>query len=365
MRICYFGSYDKDYPRNKILIRGLKENNTKVIECNCQDKYITRTLKLVSKSLKQDYDILFVAYPGHLDMLAAKIVSIIKRKPIIFDAFISTYDTMINEWKYGTRHSLKGTYHHWLDKVSSQIADVVLLDTEQHIDYFSKEFKLKKNKFRWIPVGADETELYPRKKTKKTKKFQVLYYGHMQPLHGFPYVVNAARLLQKEKDIEFIFIGGNRWFRNVRDKNKDLKNTIYKDPVPYKEIITHIANADICLGIFGTTNKTQNAIPNKVYEALAMQKAIITGNTKATKSALTNKENAILCETGSSKAIAESILMLKNKPKLREKISKNGYKLFKNNFTAKKVGYKLKKIIETIEINNKPTNVTDNKSPAL
>ena len=345
MRICYFGSYDRNYSRNRVIIKGLKKNGIKVIECNYKNRHILRHLTLISKALTLNFNVLFVAYPGHFDMFAAKIVSIIKRKPIIFDVFISTYDTRINEWKFGTRHSPKGIYYHWLDKISCQLADLVLLDTEQHIDYFVKEFNLKKDNLNWLPVGADETEVYPHKKTKKTKKLQVLYYGHIQSLHGFQYITNAARLLQDEKDIEFTFIGDNRWFRNVRDKNKDLKNAIFKNPIPYKEIIKHIANTDLCLGIFGTTEKAQNAIPNKVYEALAMQKAVITGNTKAARTALKNKENAILCKTGSAESIKDSILLLKNNPELREKISKNGYDLFKNNFTTTKTGQRLKKII--------------------
>lgn len=349
MKICYFGSYDRNYPRNKVIIKGLKENGVEVIECNYKDNHIHRFFKLISKALTLKFDALFIGYPGHLDTFPAKIVSIIKRRPIIFDAFISTYDTMINEWKYGTEFSLKGTYYYWLDKISCTISDTVLLDTEQHIDYFVKEFKLKRNKFNWIPVGADESILYPRKKTRTSKMFQVLYYGHTNPLHGFPHIVNAARLLQNEKEIEFVFNGDNRWFRNVRDKNKDLKNVKFKDPIKFKDLIDDIANTDICLGVFGTTTKAQNVIPNKIYEALAMQKPLITGNTKAARTILKNKENAILCKTGSNKAIAESILLLKNNPKLAEKISKNGYELYKTNFTTEKIGHTLKKIINKFE----------------
>ena len=210
MIICYFGSYNKNYPRNRVIIKGLKENSIKVIECNSKNRFIIRFFNLIAKAMTLNYDILFVAYPGHLDMFTAKIISIIKRKPIVFDAFISTYDTMINEWKYGTRYSPKGIYYHWLDKTSCKMADIILLDTEQHIDYFTEEFNIKKSKFNWIPVGADESILYPRKKNKKNKKFKVLYYGYIQPLHGFPHIVNAAKKLQNEKDIEFSFIGENK-----------------------------------------------------------------------------------------------------------------------------------------------------------
>jgi hypothetical protein len=34
MRICYFGSYDPQYPRNKIIREGLALNEVEVLECN-------------------------------------------------------------------------------------------------------------------------------------------------------------------------------------------------------------------------------------------------------------------------------------------------------------------------------------------
>lgn len=347
MIISYFGSYDSNYARNRVIIKGLKENKIDIIECNCRKTFILRFFILVKKAITSQFDVIFVAYPGHLDIFAAKIVSLIKKKPIIFDAFISTYDTMINEWQYGTRHSLKGRYYHWLDKTACRFADLVLIDTEQHIDYYVKEFKVDRKKFEAVPVGTDETEVYPCKKTGKSRKFTVLYYGYVQPLHGFNHIVGAARLLKTEKDIEFIFIGDNRWYRNVRDENKDLINVRYENAMPYNEILKYLRDADVSLGIFGTTIKSKNAIPNKVYEALAMKKAVITGDTLAARAYLIDKENAILCKTGSTESIANSIMLLKNNPGLKEKISENGYKLFKNNFTTKKIGNRIKNIIKS------------------
>ena len=326
-------------------MKGMKENDLKVIECRDTRPIIKRFFGLVNKAIYKEFDIIFVAYPGHLDMFAAKIISLIKKKPIIFDAFISTYDTMINEWKFGTRYSPKGIYYHLLDRISCQLANIVLLDTEQHIDYFVKEFNLKRSKFVCIPIGADEEIFHPCKNTRISDKFQILYYGHTNPLHGFPYIVEAAKLLENEKDIEFLLIGDKRWFRYERDRNKDLKNVKFYDAVLFREIASYIANADICLGIFGITIKAQNVIPNKAYEIIAMRKPLITGNTLAAKSYFKNKENAILCKVGSAHAIVESILLLKNNQKLREKISENGYELFKDNFTTKKIGQQMKNII--------------------
>ena len=38
MKICYFGDYDSDYSRNRVIIKGLKENNVAVFECRSEKR---------------------------------------------------------------------------------------------------------------------------------------------------------------------------------------------------------------------------------------------------------------------------------------------------------------------------------------
>jgi len=38
MTICYFGDYNSNYSRNRVIIKGLKENGVNVLECNVGEK---------------------------------------------------------------------------------------------------------------------------------------------------------------------------------------------------------------------------------------------------------------------------------------------------------------------------------------
>ena len=54
MIVCYFGTYSKDegYTRNRVIIKGLKENGVQVQECHV-DLWKGRTDKLIGlKDLK-------------------------------------------------------------------------------------------------------------------------------------------------------------------------------------------------------------------------------------------------------------------------------------------------------------------------
>jgi len=117
----------------------------------------------------------------------------------------------------------------------------------------------------------------------------------------------------------------------------DIKNIDFIDWVNYKELPEHILNADVCLGIFGSTPKAQRGIPIKVYEALAMKKPIITGDTPAARDVFTHKANAVLCEMCNPEALADSIILLKENRELRANIAESGYRLYQEVFSSKQI----------------------------
>ncbi|TFH43913.1 MAG: hypothetical protein E4H01_11420, partial [Lysobacterales bacterium] len=113
-RICYFGTYRDEYPRNQIMIEGLRRNGIQVIECHAklwhsfQDRHqvalhgwwrprflarlMRAYLKLIWKFIHlPEFDVLVVGYPGQLDVFLAKFLCVWTRKPLVWDIFMSIY----------------------------------------------------------------------------------------------------------------------------------------------------------------------------------------------------------------------------------------------------------------------------------
>src|SRR3990172_11571720 len=269
--ICYFGTYsmEEGYPRNRVIIDGLKKNGVDVVECH-EDLWqgtseklegIKDGLAVLKKSLHiikaylslikkfknaGNYDALIVGYAGHIDIFLAKVLNLFRKKPLIFDAFLSLYDTVVMDRKIVSQNSLKAELLWLIDHWSCRMADAVLLDTPAHVDYFVREFRLPAEKFYAIPVGSylassescriplsqetsnppipqiplkppllkGEISFPPFRKGGKggfdrgfsdehqkewKDRFTVLYFGSYIPLHGVDVILKAAKIIQENK----------------------------------------------------------------------------------------------------------------------------------------------------------------------
>jgi glycosyltransferase involved in cell wall biosynthesis len=298
--------------------------------------------------IRSQYDIMIVTFPGHFIVPLAKIIT---RKKIIFDAFVSLYDTRILDREYyaypGGKYIMT-PYTKVIDWLACTLADTILLDTHQHIDYFIKEFGIPKSKFTRVLVGADNKTIPATPRTPSRRNFTVHFHGYYIPLQGIEYIIQAAKLLEKEA-ITFNIVGRGQTYTETVNlvKKLSLTNINFIGMVPFAELAQYMANADICLGIFGTNEKAGRVIPNKVYEALAARRAIITRRSDAVCEILTDRENVLLCNMGDARDLAEKILLLKNNPDLLNLIADEGYKFFMQNFTPQKV---VRDLVQTINI---------------
>ena len=348
MKILYFGFYNPEYSRNRVLIKGLRQNGLEVTECRVDYKSIWSYSVLFFKylSFRHDFDIMIVGFPGQEVMFMARILT---RQPIVFDAFTSHYEGYIQDRALYEVNSLRAKFYRWLDYNSCRLADIVLLDTNAHIDYFVKEFGLPKEKFRRIFVGADSSLFYPPSKENINDKFKVHFHGHYIPLQGIEYIIRAANILKNE-DIRFVLIGRGQTYtcnRKLAD-DLDIKNIEFVGAVSYQELADRIRTADICLGIFGHTAKAQRVIPNKLFEAIACAKPVITARSPAIAELLTDGENVILCNAADPEDLAKKILDIKNNKAIADFVGSNGLNLFKNKLETNTLGEELKDIIDEI-----------------
>jgi len=349
MTICFFGNYIMDYPRVRVLRQGFLENNIKILECHTRKRGFKKYLDLYQqhKKIKNKYNILLVMMGGQTLVCLARLIKN-KNTKLFFDAFTSLYLTNIEDRKICNKKNIKAYYYKFLDKYPCKLTDKVLLDTNAQINYFVEKYKLDKNKFIRVFVSSDiENKERPLGKL-GASKFIIHWHGYIVPFYGLETVIKSAKILENYKDIEFQIITR---FNSKYDKIKklaqelNLENIKFYPETDYKEINNFINNSDICLGIFGNNKKAQVVIPNKIYEAVACAKPVITADQLVIREVF-NEESMVLIKPENPEELAEKILLLKNSQELKDKIASNCYEIYENKLLPKKI---IKKLLGQLE----------------
>ncbi len=345
-RVLFFGIYDRDYARNRVLNIGFRENGYEIVECNIDPKIhkgIKKYLFLISKyrAIKdKNFDLKIVCFPGQTIVPLARLLL---GKKIIFDAFLSLYDSNVFDRRLYSRFSLKALRDYMYDYISIKLSYKVLLDTNEHIKYFKKTFG---GNDKYIRVFVGTTLDISHCSSIQSEPNLVHFHGHYIPLHGIEYIAEAAKYL-RGTNIRFNIIGRGQEYKKIKDIiDKDKIENINLIPnVLFEDLPRYICKAEICLGVFGKSDKVDRVIPNKVFEYSALGKVIISGESNALKEIYREGENIFTVPVGDGLALADKIKSLLNRRENIDLISKNVLDVSRGN-SPKNIVYSLIKSLE-------------------
>ncbi|WP_438958684.1 glycosyltransferase [Porticoccus sp.] len=332
IKIVMWGTFDLGKPRVRILERGLIENHVTVHRCHrsvwngiedksqvtgCVAKFVITVKWLLSYPLliyrylrQPPHDLVLVPYMGHLDVLILWPFAKLRGVPIVWDAFLSIYNTVVEDRKLiGPRNPLAGFVWAW-EWLACRAADLVVLDTAAHALYFRETFKMPASKLAHVFVGA-EPEYFPRVKASRDSHEApvVLFYGQFIPLHGIETIVEAARLSQSE-DIQWVIIGSGQEQDRIKKmlEANPLTQLQWIPWVDYAGLSQWISRARVCLGIFGDTQKASMVIPNKVFQILMSGKPLVTRDSPAIRELITeNRDGVTLVEPNNPQALYDAV----------------------------------------------------------
>ncbi len=367
LRVCYFGTYREEYSRNRILLEGLRRNGVEVIECHASLwQSIADRVETVESGWKRPrfwlrvagayvallrrywqihgaYDVLVVGYPGQLDVFLARLLSWVQRKPLAWDIFMSIYLIALERGLDGTSPWGVGLLRR-LERMACRLPDKLIIDTAAYAQWFEKTHGISASRFHLIPTGADDRIFHPiPASSDKSSVFTVLYYGTFIPNHGVQTIVEAAALLADDPTIRFELIGNGpeRAAALARARENNLTNVRFVDWLEPANLRQHIADADICLGVFGATPQSLMTVQNKIYECLAMGKVVLTGDGPAVREQFVHGVHLYFVPRGVALALVAAIQTLQADPALCERLGSRGEMLFNEQFDGVHLGRQL------------------------
>lgn len=265
----------------------------------------------------------YVPYPA---IFVAVLLSCLPKKyqpkHLVLDAFISLYDTLVMDRQlFKPTHPLARLLYA-IEQRAFQHCAIAVVDTEQNADYFAQLFCTPRQQFVAIPLSTNEAALNgpPYQLAKQQTIFTVLFIGTLIPLHGLAFILGAIKLLANKPHIQFKIIGSGQLSPVITEfmQRETVNLTWIKDWHSTGQILEAIAAADICLGIFGDTAKTQRVCPLKLYLYTACGRAVISADTPCLHTLMGNADaRAIkLVPAGSAEALATAIEELLEQPTL-------------------------------------------------
>jgi len=359
MNICFFGGYRPDYPRNAVIRRGLELAGAGIMECRVRPshKFWLRYPLLLGRyafgpgRVRRAFAsagrvFLFVPEFCQKDVPIAGIISRLTSSPVIFDPLASRYETKVVDRQILSEKSAAARWNAAIDRRAFRLADLILADTAAHKEYYVREFGVPAEKIEILPVGFDDRvwKEAPYEKSSPSP-FVVMFFGSFLPLHGADVMIEAARLIgAQDPSVEFRIIGSGQTFSAVRKiaASAGLRQVKFEGWLPYDELARRVtAEADLCLGVFGKTAKTQRIVPHKVYQAMAAGKPVLTLRTPAAAEFFAHQDNIFFCDESDPARLASSILEIKTDDGLRKSVARRGCALVREKYNPRRIGERL------------------------
>lgn len=357
MRVLFFGGYDPASPRPRVLAKGLARNGVEVVHCRTTARRMPFAYLDLSRRFPRGLDAVLVCEPGQHFVPMARWLARTERTPIVFDALFSEYDTYVFDRRTVGRYSLGALRYFGIDKLSCALADRVIVDTDLNARYFHRTFGTPAERLSRVFVGSDDDVFRPGGRPRDNGTFLVTFVGSYIPLQGVDHILRAAKILGSEADVRFLLIGRGQTYPSAvaLAARLGLRNVMFQPSVAYEDLPRLLSGSDVSLGIFGDSEKARRVIPTKVFDALAMGKPLITGQSPAaTEAGLVDRENAYLVEMSSPAAIAQAIRDARSDDGLRAEIAERGHRLFQDRFTPTIIGAELKRLIGRLVASPEP-----------
>lgn len=301
-RVIAWGAYDDSKPRVRLLLDALRRRDALRAEIRIdawrgiEDKSVAGPLRLVKAALVllASYPVALVrllaqprgsaillAYPGIPDIFVVALFAWLRGDRIVLDAFLPLHDTIVRDRRMVRDGGLAAGLIRAVERYGLRLADVILVDTDQHGAFFAEEFGIDPGRFVTVLVGAEplfsQAPQVPLPFDVPSDLPIVLFYGQLIPLHGLATILEAIRLTEGEP-FHWVIVGRGQEEPLLAAALAEGRNgrVTWIPWVDYAALPALIARATICLGVFGTSDKAGRVIPNKVFQALAAGKPVIT-----------------------------------------------------------------------------------------
>jgi glycosyltransferase involved in cell wall biosynthesis len=277
----------------------------------------------------KDADLVMGTTPPIFQSVSAWFVAFVRRKPFLLEVRDLWPEFAISMGVI--RNPVVIVLAHWLERFLYARAAQILVNSPAYKEYLVGK-GVSQEKITFIPYGTDIDMFNPdvdgapvRAKLGLQDKFMVLYAGAMGQAHDLYTVLRAAKRLNDEPHIRFVFFGAGKERANLEAEAQrlGLRNVQFAGICPKKEMPAVIASADVCLAILQNLEMFRTTYPNKVFDYMASARPTVLVIDGVVREVIEASGGGVFVEPGNDEFLARTILELSKDPRRVKQMGQN------------------------------------------
>jgi glycosyltransferase involved in cell wall biosynthesis len=297
-------------------------------------------------------DVVWGTSPPIFQGVTAWAVARLKRRPFLFEvrdlwpAFAVQVGVL--------RNPLLIRASNWLERFLYRHADRVMVNSPGFIQHVTERGA---RKVELVPNGADPRMFDPdldgtpfRREHGLEGKFALLYAGAHGLSNDLGVVLEAARLLQTEPGIHFVFLGDGKEKPALQSQSAQmgLQNVTFLPPVAKQDMALAFAGCDASLAILKPIPLYATVYPNKVFDAMAAGKPVILAIEGVIRQVIEAAGAGIAVQPGNPVALAEAVRTLQANPEAARAMGCRGRAYIEQHFDRSVLAGKLSEVFTSL-----------------
>lgn len=239
-------------------------------------------------------------------------------------------------------------------KICVSIQDFIVKNSDKviaptnYIKKYALDLSVSDEKIIVIPNGVDAKYFDPRKYAVEHSKSRLnlsnkkicLYCGRLDSWAGINVVSQLCEVFNARKsDVCFVIVGDG-----TKEKDLFAENAVVLGEVPFEKVPEILVIADVVLVPFPDTEVSRAASPLKLFEGMAMGKAIVASEVDGIKEVISNQENGVLVNPNDIAEWTKAVTSLLSDISMAKRIGENARQTVKEKYDWESLAKKYEKI---------------------
>ena len=291
---------------------------------------------------KGKFDIILVTSPPLFVGITAYVISLFKRTPFVFEIRDLWPESAIDTGVLKNKLIIKFAY--WFESFIYKNAKLINVLTPAFRDKLIIDKGISKEKVIFIPNAADfnlsdkvqkdfDADAY-KKELGLDGKFVITYVGAHGVANHLIQLIDVADKLQNTNIIfQLIGSGMRKEFLQKEVSKRNLKNVIFRNPVPKSEVFKFILASDIGTSVLKNIDTFKTIYSNKTFDYMSCKVPILMIIDGVSRELIEESRAGIYVEPENTKSIIKGINTLASMNKNELQIMGNaGYEYSKKHF---------------------------------